>query len=262
MDLSRKNEQGKGLGMAGLEGRTALITGGAGPDMGQCLVKHCVDAGAQVVVVDANADNLKRLAQELPGITAVHADISDPSEVDRAIAAAPAPIDILFNHAGISEKISVVEEVTEADWERVMGVNLRAPFLFCKRVLPGMADRGYGVIVNTASVSGLRGARGGAAYTASKFGLVGLTQHIAATYGAYGIRCNAICPGGMGDKPKPDQRADHFTERGRQILTRDRDKPGLAPSEQVAAVAFYLVTDEAVRVNGAVIPVDGGWIAY
>jgi NAD(P)-dependent dehydrogenase (short-subunit alcohol dehydrogenase family) len=248
--------------MARMDGRTVLITGGAGPDMGSCLVGYCVEAGAQVVAVDASEPNLAKLADKYPSVTAVHADISQASEVDRALAAAPAPVDILFNHAGVSEKISVVDEVAEEDWDRVMGVNLRAPFLFCKRVLPGMASRGYGVIINTASVSGLRGARGGAAYTASKFGVVGLTQHIAATYAEYGIRCNAIAPGGMGNKPKPHQRANHFTDRGRELLTRDRDKPALAPAEQVASVAFYLATDEAVRVNGAVLPVDGGWIAY
>jgi NAD(P)-dependent dehydrogenase (short-subunit alcohol dehydrogenase family) len=248
--------------MSSLESKTVLVTGGAGPDMGRLIVTMCLDAGAHVIAVDASEKNLESLAADRPDVIAVHADISQPAEVDRAVAAGPGPVDVLFNHAGICDKIGVVDVVDDADWDRVMNVNLRAPFLFSKRVLPSMVERGGGIIVNTASVSGLRGARGGAAYTASKFGVVGLTLHIAATYGSRGIRCNAVAPGGMGSKPDPNKRVNHFTDRGLELLSRDRGKPDTAPAEQVASVAYFLATDAAQRLNGAVIPVDGGWIAY
>jgi NAD(P)-dependent dehydrogenase (short-subunit alcohol dehydrogenase family) len=129
-----------------------------------------------------------------------------------------------------------------------------------------MIERGGGVIINTASVAGLRGARGGPAYTASKFGLVGLTQNIAATYAGDGIRCNAICPGPMGPLKAAGTRSEDMpgvaSERGRAMLSRDREKPEGATSEDVAALAVFLARDEACRINGACIPVDSGWIAY
>jgi NAD(P)-dependent dehydrogenase (short-subunit alcohol dehydrogenase family) len=144
-----------------------------------------------------------------------------------------------------------------------MRVNLKGPFMLSRKVLPGMVERGGGCIINTASVNGLRGARGGHAYASSKFALVGLTQHIAATYGEYGIRCNAVCPGPTGYRPlSQDRPTDRITERGKKILARDNGKPAPCPPEQVAAVGVYLATEAAKRVNGAAIPVDGGWIAY
>jgi NAD(P)-dependent dehydrogenase (short-subunit alcohol dehydrogenase family) len=127
-----------------------------------------------------------------------------------------------------------------------------------------MVERGGGVIINTASVNGLRGARGGPAYAASKFGLVGLTQHIAATYANDGTRCNAICPGPMGPSKVAGFKSEDMpglSDHGRAMLSRDREKPVAATSEEVAALALFLATDAARRINGACIPVDSGWIA-
>jgi NAD(P)-dependent dehydrogenase (short-subunit alcohol dehydrogenase family) len=253
-----------------LQGKTVLVTGGGGPGMGQQIVRLFHEAGARVVAVDVSTGNLDSLSAQFPDVITVAGDPSTPSGADSVLEAAGAPVDVLCNHAGISERIGVVEEVGEDEWERTLRVNLTAPFLLSRRVLPGMVERGGGVIVNTASVNGLRGARGGPAYAASKFGLVGLTQHIAATYGQYGIRCNAICPGPT-DNPGRAMAAGHSSEnmqddrvtpRGRELLARDRGKPAPCPPEQVAAVAFFLATDAAARLNGAIIPVDGGWIAY
>jgi NAD(P)-dependent dehydrogenase (short-subunit alcohol dehydrogenase family) len=254
-----------------LKDKTVMVTGGGGPGMGHAIVRMFHNAGARVVAVDINGDNLDALDKGLPDVVTVLADPSTPSGADAAIKAAAAPLDVLCNHAGgTTGPIGVVDETSESDWERTLQVNLTAPFLLSRRVLPGMVERGGGIIINTASVNGLRGARGGPAYAAAKFGVVGLTQHIAATYGSYGIRCNAICPGptdnparhlvaaGLSENRPPDR----VTSRGRQILSRDRGKPAPCPPEQVASVAFFLATDAAARVNGAIIPVDGGWIAY
>ena len=123
-----------------------------------------------------------------------------------------------------------------------------------------MVSQVSGVIVNTASVAGMRGARGGPAYTASKFGLIGLTQNIAATYAKDGIRCNAICPGPMGQVPA--ETLPEVSERGVAMLSRDRGKPAPAAPELAANMAVFLARDEAAGVNGAIITVDGGWIAY
>jgi NAD(P)-dependent dehydrogenase (short-subunit alcohol dehydrogenase family) len=114
--------------------------------------------------------------------------------------------------------------------------------------------------VNIASLSGIRGARAGAAYTASKFGLVGLTQNVAATFGPSGIRCNAVCPGGITTNIADGLVPSSHPERA-EFYRRDAGRPGEATPEQIADVAYYLATD-ASRVNGAVMPVDGGWSAY
>jgi NAD(P)-dependent dehydrogenase (short-subunit alcohol dehydrogenase family) len=143
----------------------------------------------------------------------------------------------------------------------MISVNLSAPFLMAKRVLPGMLASGKGVITNTASVAGMRGGRAGVAYTAAKWGLIGMTENIAATFGDQGIRCNAICPGPTGHRPLSEA-APELSERAVRLLTRDSRKPDPCPPELVAGVAVWLATDAAARVNGAIIPVDGGWAAY
>lgn len=246
-----------------LQGKYALVTGGAGPGMGRALVTMLHEAGAHVVAADINGELLDQLVKDLPGVVGVHVDPTTPEGGDEALAALSGPLWALYNHAGISERIGVVEEITDEEFDKVIRVNLKGPFMLSRKVLPGMVERGGGCIINTASVNGLRGARGGPAYAASKFGLVGLTQHIAATYGEYGIRCNAVCPGPTGSRgPSEELPLDRVTERGRKLLARDTGKPAPCPPEQVAAVGLFLATDAAARVNGAIIPVDGGWIAY
>jgi NAD(P)-dependent dehydrogenase (short-subunit alcohol dehydrogenase family) len=155
----------------------------------------------------------------------------------------------------------LIDELPDETWNAAVAVNLTAPFLLCKRAVRRMVPQGGGVILNTASVAGLRGGRGGPVYTATKWGLIGLTQNIAATFGDRGIRCNAICPGPTRARPSSELLAD-LPEQAVALLTRDRDKPEPCPPEQVAAVAVFLATDDAARINGAAIPVDGGWIAF
>jgi NAD(P)-dependent dehydrogenase (short-subunit alcohol dehydrogenase family) len=244
------------------EGKTVVITGAAGKGMGRALVRLFAAEGARVVAADVDAVGLAALVDELPDVVTVQADTGVARDADRLLSAAGDRVDVLCNHAGISERIGLVEEADEDAFERVLQVNLVGPFRLCRRVLPRMVASGGGAIVNTASVNGLRGGRGGPAYTASKFGLVGLTQHIAATYARQGIRCNAVCPGPMGDRPPSQDISEMATERGLEMLARDREKPAPCPPEQVAAMVLFLASDAAVRVNGAIIPVDGGWIAY
>jgi NAD(P)-dependent dehydrogenase (short-subunit alcohol dehydrogenase family) len=250
-----------------MNGKTVVVTGGAGAGMtgrgdgmGLALVRGFHDAGARVVACDLDEERVAALQAQLPDVVAVVADVSKPEDCDRLIEAA-GRVDVLCNHAGTAERLGPLEDVNEADWLRVLGVNLTGPYMLCRRVVPGMVAQGGGVIINTASVAGMRGARGGPAYTASKWGLIGLTQNIAATYGSAGIRCNAICPGPMGTRSLADRIAA-ATPRGAQMLSRDRDKPEPCDPELVASLALFLASDAAARINGAAIPVDGGWIAY
>jgi len=168
-------------------------------------------------------------------------------------------VHVLCNNAGIMDRLGTIEETTIEEWDRLIAVHMTGPFLLTKRVIPGMVERGGGVIVNTASIGGLRGGRAGPAYTASKFGIIGLTKNIAATMSNKGIRCNAICPGrintDLGD-------GIDITESGIERMDRDRDMPPVAEPREIAAMAVMLAEDDASYVNGAALVVDGGWIAY
>ena len=244
--------------MSRLSGRRVVITGAA-TGIGAAMVALFLDEDAEVIGVDRHAERLGALATRTPGITGVVADLATPEGVDRAVAAAGDRVDVLCNNAGIIDPMAPVDEASEEDWDRVLALNLTAVFRLCRRALPVMLAGGGGSIVNTASVGGLRAGRAGVAYTASKFGVVGLSQNIAVTHGHRGIRCNAICPGSVRTSI---EEGVELSPWGTRVGTRDRDKPEPASPEQIAAVAVFLATDAASRLNGAAIPVDGGWIAY
>jgi NAD(P)-dependent dehydrogenase (short-subunit alcohol dehydrogenase family) len=246
-------------------GKTIVVTGGAGAGMGSELVRMFSAEGGRVVTCDVDDAAVRALRTELPGVEALTLDVGDPAALDRLIDVA-GEVDVLCNHAAAGAGISPILEQDERQWRVAFAVIVDAAFGLTKRVLPGMIDRGGGVIINTASVAGLRGARGGIAYTAAKFALIGMTLNVAATYGDRGIRCNAICPGPMGPAEAAAMTSQEsvpgLTDHGRRILTRDREKPPRALSEEVAALALFLARDEARRINGACIPVDSGWTAY
>ena len=237
-----------------MSGRAVLITGGA-KGIGRALVEAFVAEGDRVVAVDLDAAALA----ELSGVTTVVADISSPEGVAAAIAAAGDRIDVLVNNAAAFDGLAPLDEVSDELWARVLAVNLTGPFLLCRAAVSRMVAQGGGAIVNISSVAGLRGARGGAAYAAAKGGLISLTQHIAGRFAADGIRCNVLCPGAvattiLGSHP--------MTERARSILGRDRDAPPAATPGEIAAVAVFAASDAASRLNGAIIPVDGGALTF
>jgi NAD(P)-dependent dehydrogenase (short-subunit alcohol dehydrogenase family) len=241
-----------------LEGQTVLVTGAAA-GIGRSMAELFSQEGARVVAVDLHEQRLAAVERDVPGTTGVVADITTADGLDAAMAATDGGPDVLCNNAGVIDRLLAVDEVSEQDWDQLMAVNLRAPFLLCRRAIPAMLERGGGCIVNTASVAGLRGGRSGAAYTASKWGLVGLTQNIAVTHGPRGIRCNAICPGGVITSIHENV---ELGEQAQRIRDRDREKPPRAHPEEIASVAVWLATPAAGRLNGTAIPVDAGFIAY
>jgi NAD(P)-dependent dehydrogenase (short-subunit alcohol dehydrogenase family) len=214
-----------------------------------------------VVAAEVTPAGLDRL-QALEGVTPVRADVTVPADIDQAVAAAEGlgRLDIVVNNAGIVDRFLPVGELTDAVWQRVLAVNRTGPMLLSRAALPLMLRAGRGVILNIASVAGLAGARAGAAYTVSKHGLIGLTQNIAATYGADGIRCVAIAPGAvntgisMGGEPN---------ERGMAALQRTLPTSlRVGEPSELANAALFLVSEEASFVNGATLAVDGGWMAH
>jgi len=220
------------------------------------MVELFFAAGVRVIAADNRGERLDSLPE---GVVRVEADVSTAAGADLIIAAAGDRLDILCNNAGVLDRMLLVHQVSEADWNRVIAVNLTGPYLLCSRALPMMVRQGSGVIINTASLSGIRGGRAGAAYTSSKFGLVGLTQNIAATYGAQGIRCNAICPGAVVTDILGSAELGPDADR---IRNRDREKSPAVQPDRIAHVALFLATDESSYMNGAVIPVDGGAAAF
>ncbi|HLG69663.1 MAG TPA: SDR family oxidoreductase [Chloroflexota bacterium] len=243
-----------------LTGKVALVTG-AGKGMGRATAERFLAAGAKVVATDAVPDGLESFAGRERATTMV-ADVSRRSDVESMIELARqrfGRLHVLVNNAGIMDRFLPVGEVTDDVWNHVLAVNLTGPMMASRAAIPLMLETGGGVIINVASVGGLHGGRAGAAYTASKHGLVGLTRNIAATYAREGIRCVAVCPGGVntGISIGGEPSARGFETLNRTLASNVR----MGEPEELAQVIAFLASDEASFVNGAVIVADGGWIA-
>jgi NAD(P)-dependent dehydrogenase (short-subunit alcohol dehydrogenase family) len=240
--------------------RIALVTGAAG-NMGSAIVAKFASEKIHVVATDLSAERLDDLARAVPDVETVTADVSTAQGVAAAIAQAGPRIDILVNIAGISDGGASVEELDDAKWERVLRINLTSTYMLCNRVTPGMIEREYGVILNMASVAGLRGGRSGAAYTSTKWAIVGLSQNIAASIGSEGVRCHAICPSRIVGAVAMSRGVER-TARGRFRADRDAGRPAPGKPEDIAELASFLISDAAHHLNGLAIPADGGWLAY
>ncbi|MFK4037889.1 SDR family NAD(P)-dependent oxidoreductase [Nonomuraea wenchangensis] len=248
--------------MNAFDDRVALVTG-AGSGIGRAMAVAFAKAGARVVAADvdwARAEETAAVVGE--AALAVTADVGDQASVAALVEAAIGAygrIDVLCNNAGILDTMALPAEITPEVWDRVIRVNLTGAFLVTHAVLPHLLRQGRGAIVNTASEAGIRGGAAGAAYTASKHGLIGLTRSVAWAYAKDGIRCNAILPG-----PTATNIADGatFDPAGAARLSPVLALGELmAQPEQMADAALYLASDAASFVNGAIVPVDGGWSA-
>jgi NAD(P)-dependent dehydrogenase (short-subunit alcohol dehydrogenase family) len=168
-------------------------------------------------------------------------------------------VDVLVNNAGIMDRMSATADVSDEEWERVIRVNLTAPFLLTRAALPHMLAKGKGAIVYTASEAALRGSAAGTPYTASKHGIVGLTKSVAVMYRNAGIRANAIAPGGT--RTNLSVNAVPSTH-GPTILASYMHNVGrVAEADEQAAVIVFLASDAASNINGVILPVDNGWSA-
>jgi NAD(P)-dependent dehydrogenase (short-subunit alcohol dehydrogenase family) len=239
------------------EGRTVIVTGGAS-GIGLAMVKGFAAEGAKVVAVDRNEAAFSVFDDLDVQVTPLLADISTMEGIEATIASAGDRLDVLCNNAGVSNT-QALHETTLEEYQRNIAVNLTAPFFLIQKALPIMLSQGKGVIINTASVAALRGFRAGAAYTASKWGLAGLTQNVAGTYGPQGIRCCAVCPGGTETGMKSTGALSEFRKR---LMERDSERPPRQAPEKVANAAIFLASDEASSINGVILPVEQGVLTF
>jgi 3-oxoacyl-[acyl-carrier protein] reductase len=179
-----------------LDGRTALVTGGAS-GIGRAIAQAFVDAGARVVLLDRDPERVRRAATGLGAVGGVAADVSDEAQVQQAVAAAEhelGRIDILVNSAGILTQAPLVE-MSLAQWQQTIDIDLTGVFLLCRHVVPGMVERGFGRVVNIASQLALKGGTSLTHYSAAKAGVIGLTKALALEVAGHGVLVNAIAPG-------------------------------------------------------------------
>jgi 2-deoxy-D-gluconate 3-dehydrogenase len=245
-----------------LSGRTALVTG-ANTGIGQAIAVALAQAGANIVVAGRTAPDQTAAAVAATGRTfdAITADLSDAAnagEVVRQATTRGLAIDILVNNAGIIRRADALE-FTEADWDAVIDVNLKSVFFLCQAAAREMIGRGRGgKIINIASMLSFQGGIRVASYTASKSGVAGLTKLLANEWAGKGINVNAIAPGYVATNNTAALRADEA--RNRDILARIPAGRWAKP-EDIGGAAVFLASAAADYVHGAVIPVDGGWLA-
>jgi 3alpha(or 20beta)-hydroxysteroid dehydrogenase len=233
----------------GLEGRVAIVTGGA-RGIGETYVRALHAEGARVVIADVLAEQGKALADELGGSRFRELDVTDEAAWDQTVAETLeefGAVDVLVNNAGIANA-APIEHFTLAKWNAVLAVNLTGTFLGCRAVVPAMKAAGRGSIINVSSVEGLRGSERLHGYTASKFGVRGLTKSLAVELGPDGIRVNSIHPGFI--------ETDMTTRIDPARLQIPLGRPG-APGDLAGAVVF-LAGDASAYLTGTELVVDGG----
>ncbi|WP_232703063.1 SDR family oxidoreductase [Halobacterium wangiae] len=235
---------------------------GAGAGMGRATAELFAERGASVVVVDldedAAAETVDRIAADGGEATAVRADVSDADDVEGFVEHAVdtyGRLDVLHNNAGVPQRSTPVEDVTEETWDRIQDVNLKSAFLGAKFAVPRMREQGGGVILNTASTAAIRPRNGLSAYCASKGGMVTLTKQLAHELAADDVRVNAICPVATDTEMLPE-----FTSDGLTVDEMAATIPlgRLAEPEDVAQAAAFLASDDAEMITGTALEVDGG----
>jgi NAD(P)-dependent dehydrogenase (short-subunit alcohol dehydrogenase family) len=263
MEIDRDAKR-KVLNLFRVDGRRALITGGS-KGLGLTIATALAEAGADVAIASRTLSECQTAAEGIADSTgqrafALSADVSVSSDVGRlkeAVETAIGPIDILVNNAGVNIR-GAADELSEADWDAVISINLKAPFLCSRAFGPDMCRRGWGRIINLGSIMSVVALAGRAPYASSKAGVLNLTRALALEWATRGVTVNAICPGPFA------------TDMNKQLLN-DPDTYKAFVSKipmgrwgelhEVAGAAVFLASDAASYVTGTSLFVDGGWTA-
>jgi NAD(P)-dependent dehydrogenase (short-subunit alcohol dehydrogenase family) len=268
------------LGMGDrLAGKVAIVTG-AGSGIGHTAAIRFAAEGAKVGCADRDRSGLDETMEEIKSsggqAVACQVDVTDENLVDEMVAEttkAFGPVTVLYANAGIAGSGNA-KDITLAEWEKVISVNLTSVWLCSRACLPGMIEVGGGSIINQASVGGLVGVPGIASYAAAKAGVIGLTKQMAVEYGPYKIRVNAVCPGTV---PTPLVEKTYMANGGFAATAEAGTNPTyeelleqslfrypigrVGMTEDIAAFALYLASDESGWTTGTVVPIDGGMTA-
>lgn len=247
-----------------LDGRVAVVTG-AGSGIGRAIAERFAREGCSVVVNDydeASArETVERIEADGGAATLAAGDMSSPADVSRVVEAAREAygrLDVLVNNAAIFDEFRHLLDTSDELWDRVMAVNVTGPFHAMRAALPTMMEGGGGAVINVSSIAGLIGGAGGAAYTASKHALIGLTRQAAVAYSERGIRANVICPGAVQTGMLPEETlADRDDPLVQKLLSVPVRRVGQA--DEIAGLALFLASEEAPFLVGEAITIDGGW---
>lgn len=253
--------------MMRLTGKTIIVTG-AGSGMGEAMAKLFAQEGARIVAADIRLETVERVVSDIKEASgeaiAVASDIAKPNaatELVQQALEAYGKLDVLVNNAGIMDGMEGVEDISDERWDHVFAVNTTGTMRLMREAVKHFKEVKGGVILNNISIGGLNGARAGAAYTASKHAVIGLTKNTAFFYAGEGIRCNGIAPGAV--ETNIGQSMTNLNEFGmdRAMLGMGLN-PRTGQPDEIAKLALFLVSDEASFINGAIVVADGGWSAY
>jgi len=247
----------------GLDGQVIAVTG-AGSGFGRAIAETMVAQRTQVHVADRSAEGLAALTAAHPSVRATVVDLADRAAAAAWIAQVEAEagrIDTLVNNAGgsLGQVPKDITQVSDAEWDAILDVNLDAVFVLCRAVVPGMRRAGGGRIINIGSRAGSHASLNGVqAYTSAKHALAGLTRQLAADLGPSGITVNYVAPGLVRTNPHRDAQWERYGEAGQRALLSRVGLRRLGTPQDIANAVAFLASDLASFVNGVVLPVDGG----
>src|SRR5690606_10383777 len=238
-----------------LENKVAIITGGAN-GIGKAIAAAYAKEGAKVSLADFNEEALNNTVAEFnsQGFEAfgVKVDVSSEDDIQRMVDDSVGHfgrVDILVNCAGVLDNMQAAHNVEDAIWNRVMDINVGGVMRGSRKIIPLFTEQGGGIIVNLASICGITGGRGGLTYTAAKHAVAGMTKNIASTYGAQGVRCNAIAPAQV--DTGLTQSIENYDMFGLKQATRGTGTMNRSASpDEIASIALFLASGESSYING------------
>ena len=255
--------------MKKLENKVSIVTG-AGAGMGKAIAQLFAAEGSKVVATDINQESLNTLKKAIEAeggeVSILIANMAVEADIEKMIAFAVktyGTLDILVNNAGIMDSYQPTAEVDNSTMEKLMKVNFEGPFKAMRSALKIFLAKGKGVIVNNASVAGIKGGAAGTAYTVSKHALIGLTKSTGYLYSKSGIRCNAIATGAVNTNMSQSFDMSKVTPLvNDRIMTGIALNPRFAEPVEIAKVALFLASDDSSFINGHALVADGGWSVY